>query len=46
MKFLWLALVLAWLVPVAAVGDEITFNKHIASIVWKNCAGCHRLVWH
>ena len=42
MKCLWLALGLMWFIPVVAFGDEITFNKHIAAIVWKNCAGCHR----
>lgn len=42
MKCLRLALGLLWLIPVVAVGDEITFNKHVAPIVWKNCAGCHR----
>lgn len=29
--------------PVSAAGAEaITFNKHIASIVWSNCVKCHR----
>ena len=42
MRLVPLALGLAWLIPSAAVADEITFNKHIAPIVWKNCAGCHR----
>ncbi|MDR3635950.1 MAG: redoxin family protein [Isosphaeraceae bacterium] len=27
-----------------SVADEmpVTFNKHVAPILWKNCAGCHR----
>jgi hypothetical protein len=25
-----------------AAGEEITFNKHVAPILFKNCAGCHR----
>jgi hypothetical protein len=35
---------LVGIVSLAAVAaePEITFNKHIAPIVWKNCAGCHR----
>jgi hypothetical protein len=23
-------------------GETITFNRHVAPILWKNCAGCHR----
>jgi hypothetical protein len=23
-------------------GEEVTFNKDVAPILWKNCAGCHR----
>ena len=26
----------------SAVAEEITFNKHIAPVMWKNCSGCHR----
>src|SRR5687768_9402571 len=32
---------LAALVMPAAAGESITFNKHIAPILWKNCASCH-----
>ena len=30
----------AGFVPVRAAGP--TYNKHVAPILWKNCAGCHR----
>ena len=26
----------------SAAGETITFNKHIAAIVWSNCVKCHR----
>ena len=26
----------------AAPAEEVTFNKHVAPILWKNCASCHR----
>ncbi len=26
----------------ASAAEEITFTKHIAPILWKNCASCHR----
>ncbi len=30
-------------IAIAARADEpITYNKHVASILWKHCAGCHR----
>lgn len=32
---------MAWALP-ATAADEVTFNKHVAPILWKNCAGCHR----
>lgn len=25
-----------------AIAEEITYTKHVAPILWKNCAGCHR----
>jgi mono/diheme cytochrome c family protein len=28
--------------PAPAPADAPTYNKHIAPILWKNCAGCHR----
>lgn len=28
--------------PATSGGEPITFNKHIASIVWSNCVKCHR----
>ncbi len=28
--------------PGADSGETITFNKHVAPILWKNCAKCHR----
>jgi peroxiredoxin/mono/diheme cytochrome c family protein len=28
--------------PSAAAAGLVTFNKHVAPILWKNCAGCHR----
>ena len=27
---------------IARADEPITYNKHVASILWKNCAGCHR----
>ena len=33
---------LAVLVLAAPAGADTTFNKDVAPIVWKNCAGCHR----
>jgi hypothetical protein len=33
----------AWLLVVGEIRAEVpTFNKEIAPILWKNCAGCHR----
>jgi len=29
-------------VPSLRAADEVTFNKHVAPILWKNCASCHR----
>jgi ABC-type phosphate/phosphonate transport system substrate-binding protein len=34
-------LLLAW-PALAAGGEGVTFNKHVAPILWKHCAGCHR----
>jgi hypothetical protein len=28
--------------PSADIGETITCNKHVAPILWKNCAKCHR----
>jgi len=28
--------------PSLGVGETPTFNKHVAPILWKNCANCHR----
>ncbi len=28
--------------PSAAVAEQITFSKHVAPILWRSCAGCHR----
>ncbi|MSU76928.1 MAG: ascorbate-dependent monooxygenase [Gemmataceae bacterium] len=34
---------LLFLAPVHSWADEpVTYSKHIAPILWKNCAGCHR----
>lgn len=41
----WLTLALANSTTVltnSAVSAEITFNKHIAPLLWKNCVACHR----
>lgn len=36
-------LVLTWAVTIGnAMSAEVTFNKHIAPILWSNCATCHR----
>ncbi len=29
-------------INVAAQAEDITYSKHVAPILWKNCAGCHR----
>jgi peroxiredoxin len=26
----------------ASTGEEVTFSKHVAPILWRRCAGCHR----
>ncbi len=31
----------AWAAPSAAAEEPVTFNKHVAPILWKNCASCH-----
>jgi peroxiredoxin len=28
--------------PIVAEDETITYNTHVAPIVWKHCAGCHR----
>src|SRR5580704_10276726 len=28
--------------PSPATASPVTYSKHIAPILWKNCAGCHR----
>src|SRR3954468_24844994 len=33
---------LAALALAPAAAPAPTFNKHVAPILWKNCAGCHR----
>ncbi|WP_435010755.1 ascorbate-dependent monooxygenase [Tundrisphaera lichenicola] len=39
----WPLIALALLVDVGVAGaDAPTFNKDVAPILWKNCAGCHR----
>jgi hypothetical protein len=40
-KVLFLLLVLSML-PISKLSAEITFNKDIAPIMFKNCSGCHR----
>lgn len=35
-----LALLFAW-AGWASAEEPVTFNKHVAPILWKNCAGCH-----
>lgn len=43
---LWSATSVSFLATTAVAADDapaaITFNKHVAPILWKNCAGCHR----
>jgi mono/diheme cytochrome c family protein len=28
--------------PAFAADEEVTYSKHVAPILWENCAGCHR----
>src|SRR5919112_379015 len=35
----WISLVIG---GPALAGDTVSFNHDVASILWKNCAGCHR----
>jgi hypothetical protein len=30
------------IIPAAGAAEDVTFHKHVAPILWKNCAGCHR----
>src|SRR5688500_7878895 len=39
---LLLAVSIALASPFACRADSVTYNKHIAPILWKNCANCHR----
>src|SRR5206468_8616058 len=35
-------MVIPFFVVAAPAAEDVTFNKHVAPILWKNCAGCHR----
>jgi mono/diheme cytochrome c family protein len=39
-RFAFALLLLAW--PMTAWAEDVTFNKHVAPILFKHCAGCHR----
>src|SRR5579883_739062 len=42
MRHLVMLTLAAWLTAAPVQADSPTFNRDIAPILWKNCAGCHR----
>lgn len=39
---LWIAAAALSVAPSQTAAETPTFNKHVAPILWKNCANCHR----